>query len=196
MKQPDDTPKHLRLAIALFAAICASLPGCEPREEPEAPEPVSVSQEKPSRWKLLENATVVSLPEDEPDAELEAAMTEARNTAPGQSELWLTARAEQQDRWAIKWAAPTAEDRVEYVWVRPLSWTQHRIEGILANTPQNELACAKTFGEPVSFPARQLADWIHFQTDNFDGPYEGGFTVSILSERFGESVKAEGQTAN
>lgn len=196
MKQPAVTAKHFMLATAIFAAFCASLPGCEPLEEPEAPEPASTSQEKPSRWKLLENATVVSLPEDEPDAELEAAMIEARNTAPGQSELWLTARSERQDRWAIKWAAPTAEDRVEYVWVRPLSWTQHRIEGILANTPQNELACAKTLGEPVSFPARQLADWIHFQTDNFDGPYDGGFTVRILNERFGESMKAEGQTGN
>ncbi len=196
MKQPAETAKHLSLAIALFAAICASLPGCEPLEEPKAPDLVSESQEKPSRWKLLENAMVVSLPEDEPDAELEAAMTKARNTAPGQSELWLTARPERQDRWAIKWAAPTAEDRVEYVWVRPLSWTQHRIEGILANTPQNELACAKTLGEPVSFPARQLADWIHFRTGNFDGPYAGGFTVSILSERYGKSVEADGQTGN
>lgn len=196
MKQPADIAKHFMLASAFFAAICATLPGCEPLEEPEAPESASLTQKKPSRWKLLENAIVVSLPEDESDAELEAAMTEARDTALGQSELWLNARPERQDRWAIKWAAPTAEDRVEFVWVRPLSWTQHRIEGILANTPQNELACAKTLGEPVSFPARQLADWIHFQTDNFDSPYDGGFTVSILSERYGKSVEADGQTRN
>ena len=194
MKQPADTPKLYILLIALFAAISTSFRGCEPLEESETSDPVSVSQEKPSQWKLLENATVVSLPDDTIDSELEEAMAEARNTAFGQSETWRNTRPELQDRWAIKWAAPTAEDRVEYVWVRPVSWTRHRIEKILANSPQNELACAKTLGEPVSFPAAQLADWLHFQTENFEGPYEGGFTVSILNERFGSSAPQTGQT--
>lgn len=194
MKQRSEPPKHHILILTLFVAITTTFRGCEPPEEMDSSDPVSVSQEKPSQWKLLENATVVSLPDDTVDSELEEAMAEARNTAFGQSETWRNTRPELQDRWAIKWAAPTAEDRVEYVWVRPVSWTRHRIEGILANSPQNELACAKTLGEPVSFPAAQLADWLHFQTENFEGPYEGGFTVSILNERFGSTAPPTGQT--
>ena len=92
---------------------------------------------------------------------------------------------EQKKRWAIKWAAPTAEDQIEYVWVRPVAWSSHRIEAVLANTPLNELMCGKTKGDYVSFPIEQMADWIRFLSDDFQGHYEGGYTLKILTERYG-----------
>ena len=117
------------------------------------------------------------------DDELEAAMSVARASAADERENWHYSSPEQKKRWAIKWAAPTAEDQIEFIWVRPVAWSSHRIEAVLANTPLNELAGGKTKGDYVSFPIEQMADWIRYLNDDFQGEYEGGYTLKLLTER-------------
>lgn len=172
----------------LLLLLAAGL-GCEPLEQTD-PSPAPSSGSPPpavaSNWHTLDDALIVQVPGDEIDEELEQAIFEAREAAEDQQKAWLQSAPSIRGRWAIKWAASTADGRVEYIWVHPVSWTQFRIEGTLANTPLNELACAKTLGESVGFPIEELADWIHYTTANLDGPHEGGFTMKVLKDRYGE----------
>ncbi len=157
--------------------------------ETEAPNPINdqvAGEAAPeSQWYVLEDSTVISLTEAQTDDELQAAINVALASAAQERENWQYSNPQQKQRWAIKWAASTADDRIEYVWVRPVQWSAYRVEGVLANTPQNELTCNKTLGEYVSFPVEEMADWIRFLSDDFSGPYEGGYTLEVLTNRYG-----------
>jgi uncharacterized protein YegJ (DUF2314 family) len=120
-------------------------------------------------------------------------MEQARATAEQARQKWLYTAADDRPRWSVKWAAPLAgnvTERTEHVWVSPVHWSPFRIEGVLASTPVNDLACGKHLGELVSFPIEELSDWIHFANvpaANADptAPHEGGFTVQLLTEEYG-----------
>jgi hypothetical protein len=138
-------------------------------------------------------------------------MEQARKTAEQARQRWLYTSSDDRPRWAVKWAAPlagkptrsvrgtggaTGDDaeggNVEHVWVSPVHWSPFRIEGVLASTPVNDLACGKTLGDLVSFPIEELSDWIHFGTatasaagSDPNAPHEGGFTVQLLMEEYG-----------
>ena len=45
----------------------------------------------------------------------------------------------------------------------------------------------RTLDEPVAFPIEELIDWAHFQEGRFDGPHEGGFTIALLRQRYGQA---------
>ena len=181
----------VRYVLPILCAICLS--ACEPVQDPP-PQPVTEeAPEETSLWSHLGNSIVVAVApntSEAPDDELLSAMTKAREEADVQRQAWNLASKSERQRWAIKWAAPLAErDRVEYVWVFPESWSANRIEGILASAPLNELSCARTRGETVAFPAEELADWIRYLSDNPEGPYEGGYTVRLLIDRYGKPAK-------
>ena len=166
------------LVPALIAGLTA-LGGCTAEEPPPERRPTRTgppATAPSSRWVEFGEARVTTAGE----SELAAAMTEARATADDARLNWTVAEDRGTDRWAIKWAAPTAEGGVEHVWVTPLSWSPFRIEGLLANTPVAELECGRTTGEAVSFPIEAMSDWVHFLTDTDSGPREGGFTVDAL----------------
>ena len=79
---------------------------------------------------------------------------------------------------------------IEHVWVKPIvTWSKFRIEGRLANQPVAELACDKTLGQPVSFPIEELSDWVHLiesSGEEEEPTREGGFTVKLIEQRYGE----------
>lgn len=171
-------------SVAAFLTIL--LAGCEPGDDPNQNTVIiPIQPEMPVAWHVLDDALVVSLSEEAIDDELRAAMDVALASADEERENWRFSSNEQKRRWAIKWGASTADGRIEYVWVRPLAWSQYRIEGVLANSPQNELTCGKIRGDLVSFPVEELADWIRFLSDDFNGPYEGGYTLEVLTNRYG-----------
>ena len=183
-----NTADCIRHGLSTFVTVflIVILTGCEPGDDPnQATIFVPVQPKLPEAWHALENALVVSLSEEALDDELRAAMDVALASVDQERENWLKSSEEQKQRWAIKWGASTADSRIEYVWVRPLAWSQHRIEGVLANSPLNELTCGKILGDLVSFPVEEMADWISFLHDDFSGPYEGGYTLEILTERYG-----------
>ncbi len=172
-----------RLALLIPFFVLAT---CGPADTPDDTAPDAAPPPHESDWVALDGSLVVSLPETEvPDEELLNATDEAHVAAIQAREDWRNTPPEQRTRWAIKWAAPTFDNRIEQVWVCPVVWTEHRIEGILANRPRNELACARTMGERVSFPAEQMTDWLHYRTDDPADGFEGGFTVKVLTKRFG-----------
>lgn len=192
-RQPthDDVRRWLKRS-AWSVALSAALWGCERREEPLPEEPVSVVEpDYPARWIESDDGAVVAVSSDLP--ELAEAMAEAeanaqRTITDARRQFDATEPAH-RDRWAIKWAAPIrrgdAAGGREQVWVIPLLWTEHRVEGILANAPLRSIG--HDAGDLVGFPTAEIADWVRMldapATEGFEGRREGGFTIAVL-ERF------------
>ena len=161
--------------------------GCE-QSPPDPPRPAVAQEETTehaSQWRQEGPTTLVALPGGEEDAELAAAIAEARTTAEEARLRWQIVSPAEHDHWAIKWVAPTRDGRVEHVWVRPESWSRFRIEGRLLSSPVTELECGKLAGELVSLPIEGLSDWIYLPDGDFNGRREGGFTVRLLEQRYG-----------
>jgi uncharacterized protein YegJ (DUF2314 family) len=167
-------------SLGFVGVLVFTLAGCsEPppptptvRDDPEPP--------PPSPWRDDKIAV--------PDGEaLQQAIDEARTTAAEARRRWTGGDLDARSRWAIKWAAETIDGGVEHVWIMPVtSWTEHRIEGVLASEPHRPLLSGRVVGDPVSLPADDLSDWAHFIDGDRAGPREGGFTIDALSEQFGE----------
>ncbi len=170
------------LRMLLAAAVLATA-GCEERPAIAPAEPPPTSTPDGSAWRTIDGSQRVAAPDT--DAELAAAIGQARSTAAEARAKWGSEPADARTHWAVKWAAPTADGGVEHVWVRPTSWTVHRIEGWLANPPQDPLACGRVRGDLVSFPAEALSDWVRFGDGSGDRPAEGGFSIRVLEARYG-----------
>jgi uncharacterized protein YegJ (DUF2314 family) len=154
-------------------------------------------------WRQLQGATVVAVNDPAVERELERATGEARRTLDDARQRWSVAKLEERTLWAVKWAAPLAENAdgqahaapagdaagqsVEHVWVRPLTWSAFRIEGVLLSAPTMSLECGRASGEIVGFPIDQISDWIHFASHQAEAAFEGGYTVRVLQERYGEA---------
>ncbi|MCZ6835216.1 MAG: DUF2314 domain-containing protein [Planctomycetota bacterium] len=178
--------KFFQISMTWIVAIAWLLAGgCTDSDANRSTVIVQAAPEPGSAWNVVEDSIVVALNVDEIDDELEAAMAVAIASADVERENWRYSSPEQKKRWAIKWAAPTIENQIEFLWVRPVAWSPHRIEAVLSNTPLNELLCGKTKGDYVSFPIEEMADWIRYLNENFQGEFEGGFTVKVLSDRYG-----------
>lgn len=168
------------LAAATVAVVVAA---CEPAADPT---PAATDADEPGlggpAWRDAGGSLIVAV-DDEVAAALDAAAAEARRTAPAARARWVAAADDERDRWAVKWAAPTADGGIEHVWVLPAAWTDFRIEGILASPPGRPLRCGRTLGEPVGFAAEQLSDWVR----GIDDPAarEGGYTLRVLDEMYG-----------
>ncbi len=169
-------PAILILSLAAGCERDAPLPVVAPPVTPE---------QSDSPWRTAEDSTLLAVPAEQAAA-LSRAIDLARASAADASELWAAADPRARGRWAVKWEAPTADRSLEYVWVRPLSWDRHRIEGVLASPPQRPLQCDRVAGELVAFPVSELADWVHYVDGSPDGRREGGFTIDALEARFGQ----------
>jgi len=188
-RMPVMVPQAMNRLSGRMLAVCALwlIAGCE-QSTPDPPAPATVREgasEPTSQWREAGRATVVALPEGEEDAELAAAIAEARQTAEEARLRWQMAPPAEHDHWAIKWTAPTADGRVEHVWVRPESWSKFRIEGRLLSVPVADLECGAAAGDLVSFPIEALSDWVYLPDGDFHGQREGGFTVRLLEQRYG-----------
>ncbi len=172
-------PRYLLVAVVLAVAGCEERPAIAPAE------PRLSSTPDGSAWRRLDGSERVAAPPVETDPELAAAIEQARSTAAAARRKWASQPEEARTNWAVKWAAPTSDGGVEHVWVRPTSWTVHRIEGWLASPPQAALACGRIQGDLVSFPAEALSDWARFTEGSWEHPVEGGFSIRVLEARYG-----------
>lgn len=170
--------------LLTLAAFLAS--GCADDAAPPATSPPSKT---PSAWHSGNGSALVGVDDEAHQAELAAAIAQARATAEQARKDFLTATPTEKTRWWVKWGATTVNEEVEHVWVQPLNWSPFRIEGLLASSPLAELTCGKSVGELVSFPIEELSDWIHFTGDSPDptlnDPHEGGFTARVLESHYG-----------
>jgi uncharacterized protein YegJ (DUF2314 family) len=178
------------LILILWALVAWAAGGCEAREPSSPPRTAQTPAAEAtgpqhSDWQIVDSSPQIALPADEDDPALEAAIARARQTAEDARRRW------QNTPPTDRWSAPTAEGSIEFLWVEPINWSQHRIEGRLANPPQHELACGKGLDELVTFPIEELVDWMHISADGAS-PAEGadkggGFTVRLLEERHGRT---------
>lgn len=172
--------RRLVIAIVLCAGACEEQPAIAPGR------PALATMPDGSAWRNVNGSESVATPPADADPELAAAIAQARSTAHEAGRRWASVPEADRARWAVKWPAPTADGGVEHVWVRPTSWSRHRIEGWLASPPQSELLCGRVRGQLVSFPAEALSDWARFAEDATDDPVEGGFTIRVLAARYGK----------
>ncbi len=194
------------IALASALILCAC--------EPPAPDPLPSSSastpeiRKPVLWQRVKDATVIAVDDAEVESQVAAASAEAHRTRDDARQRWSMAKPEERALWAVKWAAPlapsgsdgatpagsqqpTANSRIEHIWVQPINWSPFRIEGVLLSEPVHALDCGRSVGEVVSFPIDELSDWLHFASDpatNPDTPFEGGFTVKVLEEKYGSGT--------
>ena len=194
-------PARRALSCALAALVVCGWGGCESRrpsdaDEPGGERPPQTTAPRHNDWRMIDGSPQVALPAGDDDEALAAAIARARETAQQARLRWLDTPPEEKQTWAIRWAAPTADGGIEYLWVEPINWSHHRIEGRLANPPQRELACGKGLDQLVSFPIEQLADWIDMAEGDGDLPppddtLQGGFTVRLLADRYGCTAPPE-----
>ena len=189
--------------FAVLLAICMTF-GCEPPPSDSADRAATAPSQttaQPALWRQVQGATVVAVSDPAVERQLERATGEARRTLDDARQRWSVATPEQRMLWGVKWAAPLAEaagdqnqaspppaagsESVEHIWIRPLTWSAFRIEGVLLSTPTRALDCGRTASEIVSFPIDEVSDWIHFASQQADTAFEGGFTVRVLQERYG-----------
>ncbi|UCD76478.1 MAG: DUF2314 domain-containing protein [Phycisphaerales bacterium] len=174
-------------AWLIAATSVSGIAGCEqpPPDPPDATAAPGGAAEQVSQWEQQGETTLVAVPEGEEDAELAAAIAEARSTAEEARQRWAASPPAERGKWAVKWAAPTRDGHLEHVWVQPERWSPFRIEGLLLSSPLGELECGRGAGELVSLPVEELSDWIHLPDGDFHGRREGGFTVRLLEKRYG-----------
>jgi uncharacterized protein YegJ (DUF2314 family) len=171
------------LAAALAALVAIAPGGCGGDGSDRAPAPAPA----PGTAETVDAspATIVRVPAEAADRELQQAMNQARATAGAARSRWLAAPPEERRHWAVKWAAPTADGSIEHVWVRPAAWSRFRVEGVLESEPVHDLASGHGAGDLVSFPFEELSDWVRADPA---GPREGGFTLEVLERRADESA--------
>ncbi len=182
MNRQNNIMCHAILLCPLVVTV-----GCEDTSTSpsEATQAVTIPAPPPSRWEEINGEAVVALTIGEDDPELQEAIEQARASAEDARIRWERTPLEMRHHWAIKWAAETEDNRVEFVWIIPDHWSPYRIEGTLASAPVTQLACGKTQNERVGFPSEELADWIYLIDGITTGPHDGGFTVTLLENRFG-----------
>lgn len=177
----------IRMAALTACGAGMFLTACNDRP-PDTPTPKTTANGKPSPWRGSAENPVIGL-DEAANAELAAAIAQARATAETARQTWAAATPDDRKQWWVKWAAPTADERIEHVWVQPVNWSPFRVEGVLASQPLTQLECEHSLGELVSFPIEELSDWVHLLAPPTDqnalGSFDGGFTVKALEGKFG-----------
>jgi uncharacterized protein YegJ (DUF2314 family) len=198
--------RPFRVSAFLLFALCACEPA-DPRSQSSSSSTTSAPNAGASRrWQRINDSNVIAISIDDVkvQTQLDAAIADARRTLDDARQRWSVAKPDERALWAVKWAAPlsvdasnqpsadsqlpTIDSLTEHVWVQPINWSPFRIEGVLLSQPLRPLDCGRNAGELVSFPADQLADWLHYAADpatNPDAPFEGGFTVKALEQAYG-----------
>ena len=187
--------------IALRAAVMGLtlihlVSGCEERDPSPDSSGVRAATTAPAatNWRTIDGSSQIAVPQESPPADLENAIGEARSTMGDARLRWQQASEEQRRHWAVKWKATTTDGGLEFLWVRPLSWSRFRVEGELANPPQRPLATGAGLGDVVSFPMEDAVDWVHFIEGDPNGRREGGFTMDLFDAGGGGSA-ATGERA-
>lgn len=117
------------------------------------------------------------------DAVMEAAIAKARASLPG-----FLAKAAQADLsqggWLVKWAHPVPGGN-EHIWVQLTRVAGPRIQGVLANEPNNFAGHA---GDPVEVPRAQVSDWSYMSDD---GRLHGNYTTRVMLPALDAASRAD-----
>jgi len=188
------SPPRLLCALALLTLLSGG--GCGDNDEPVAalptpPPPV----DRPTQWIESDLGPLVGVDLDDLRRDLTEATAEAQRTIDDARRRFLASPKANRDRWAVKWAAPIrrgpAAGEREQVWILPIHWTEHRIEGVLANESVHGIGHA--LGDIVGVPIDEITDWVHTPdapiTGDFAGVREGGFTIAVLERYAGPTPR-------
>jgi hypothetical protein len=98
-------------ALLLLLLAIPPLHACAPQDDQSgATDAGPTAPGQPSSlWQSLNDSAQVAVPDEANDAELQAAIAQARATDAEARLRWLAAPPEERARWFIKWAAPIAE---------------------------------------------------------------------------------------
>ncbi len=174
--------KRMILAGVLLIA------GCE-QDDPITPPPPTTAP--PATRPTWTNREGERLAHGELTDSLRAAIEAARKSLNRARLAW--ASAEDRDSWALKWETRTGPDRltIEHLWVIPVTWTEYRVEGVLASLPLQEFD--RKPGDLVSFDSDEILDWVHTldgpAATHLSGQREGGYTVDELRNRYGVPIQ-------
>lgn len=119
------------------------------------------------------------------DIAMNAAMDAARESLP--PVLAAAAKSDLSDHsYMVKWAHPVdlGDAGTEHSWVVLTGVHGSLVEGTLAAQPQGFHGKA---GDPVSFPASEISDWMRFRPD---GVIEGGYTTRVMISQMSEEERA------
>jgi uncharacterized protein YegJ (DUF2314 family) len=164
----------------LFASACERN-GASTETDPDAPI-TSVRNDPESLWNSLNGESFV-LNLDDVDAALQQAIEAARASAGSAQQRWSAQDDADHERWMICWAAHVDDERVEYLWVMPFTWSAHRVEGMLLNEPLEPTPRDWHRGDLVFFPADELADWVYLPAGN--AKREGGTVLTLIEQQYG-----------
>jgi len=175
-------------ATKLTMTILIALSGCDRSQEAAPKSSGAASELSPPQHTAAWRGNTIAVDDERVRTLLRDAMNRARETAAEARNRFDESTAVERRRWLIKWAHGAtssdglSDDETEYLWVRPISWSEFRIEGVLLNAPlQDEFAP----GDIVAFPAEELADWVYLVEGTFDGAMQGGYTVVVLEQEYG-----------
>jgi uncharacterized protein YegJ (DUF2314 family) len=123
-------------------------------------------------------------PVEATDAEMNAAMAEARSTL----DRFFDARAAKGEHFEgllkVYFPMPGTEEGGEHMWVLALDRTEGEISGRLISTPES---VALKAGDTVRFPQERVSDWLYVE----DGKAVGAVTVRLLRSRMTAEEKKE-----
>lgn len=119
------------------------------------------------------------------DVAMNEAMEAARVSLP--AALGRAAKADLTDQsYRVKWAHPVewGDSETEHIWVILTGLRGGIVEGNLANQPQGFKGA---LGDPVSFPASEISDWMRFRPD---GVIEGAYTMRVMLDQMSEEERS------
>ena len=76
-------------------------------------------------------------------------------------------------------------DAVEYMWLNDVDHQAGTFLGSVGNVP--EVVASVSFGQAVTVPVSQIADWMFVE----DGRLKGGYTIRLMRERLSPEERAE-----
>jgi uncharacterized protein YegJ (DUF2314 family) len=123
---------------------------------------------------------------DSDDAEMNAAIAQARQTTGAFLQVLAAPKPNQSD-FSAKRPYPTSSDRAsqEHIWIPHLTYDGKLLHGKVGDEPLN-IPNLK-FDQPVTFPPGELSDWMYLE----DGKIVGGYTIRVLRKHMSEEEAAE-----
>ncbi|MGI9014822.1 MAG: DUF2314 domain-containing protein [Phycisphaerales bacterium] len=200
-------PLNVSVGVALSCVILLTQAACTRAEDSATSSHDTDSASDPSRntapekpaWQQQDDGswTIAHVNQNTAfERDLQIAIEKARSTLADAQLAWEAADANERQRWLVKWAVTAdhatrgdtpEEGVIEYLWVRPVTWSDFRVEGVLVSSPVHEVGVA--IGDPVAFPIESVADWVYCLEGSMSGPRQGGFTIEVLESHFGKPVE-------
>lgn len=122
---------------------------------------------------------------DADDADMSAAITEARRTT-DEFLRALAAPGASHSGFSVKRPFPTSEELgAEHIWISDVSYDGKLVHGVIANEPLD--VPGVRLNDAVSFPPGEISDWMYFE----DGKVVGGFTIRVVRKHMPADEAAE-----